>query len=244
MQASIQSMSPEEHEAIRTAARLQFQHFRALGSGPVRQRARLLAASGRLSDADLHTEGVTVLANDNGSVGRVRLIWTDTEAGRCSCSAFARRATCPHVIGLLDAVIAALGGSVKSSANSGPESSPSSEAVPASLDDQRWLERLEHYREVLEAERSSAPSPWEAPFSSNVEVRYLLRLVDRRGGPVAQLEAQIRQHTANGDAAALPWKSIPFSDGDRSARRSRSGCLLYTSPSPRDQRGSRMPSSA
>ena len=32
--------------------------------------------------------------------------------------------------------------------------------------------------------------------------------------------------------------------GDPSARADRSVCLLYTSPSPRDQRGSRMPSSA
>ncbi len=232
MQASIQSLSPEEHEAIRTSARLQYQHFRALGSGPVRQRARLLAASGRLSDADLHTEGVTVLANDAGSVGRVRLIWTDTHAGRCSCSAFARRATCPHVIGLLDAVIAALGGSVKSTTDGTveTESDAGAAAEGSSVDDQRWLERLEHYREVLDADRTSAPDPWEAPFATHLEVRYVLRLVDRRGGPVAQLEAQIRQRAVGSGTAApkdgassAPWKSIPFSDADRSAKKARTG---------------------
>ena len=231
MQASIQSLGPLEHEAVRTAARLQYQHFRALGSGPVRQRARLLAASGRLNDADLHAEGVTVLANDAGSVGRVRLIWSDTHAGRCSCSAFARRATCLHVIGLLDAVIAALGGSVKSTTNGPSEADSSAAPQPAggsAVDDQRWLERLEHYREVLDADRASTPDPWDAPFSTNLEVRYVLRLVDRRGGPVAQLEAQFRQRPASSEASsgaapASPWKSIPFSDADRSAQKSRSG---------------------
>lgn len=222
MQASIKSLSTEEHEVIRTAARLQYQHFRALGSGPVRQKARLLSASGRLSDADLHTEGVTVLANDGGSVGRVRLIWSDTHAGRCSCTAFARRATCTHVIGLLDAVIAALGGSVKSTTPEPTEEAPPPEpASGAPADDQRWLERLEHFREVLDAQRTAAPDPWEAPFATNLEVRYVLRLVDRRGGPVAQLEAQIRQR-ASAEAGA-PWKSIPFSDADRSAKKSRGG---------------------
>ena len=37
---------------------------------------------------------------------------------------------------------------------------------------------------------------------------------------------------------ALSWLLTPEADGNRRA------CLLYTSPSPRDQRGSRMPSSA
>ena len=36
----------------------------------------------------------------------------------------------------------------------------------------------------------------------------------------------------------------PFEDGNKRTGRMISNCLLYTSPSPRDQRGSRMPSSA
>ena len=37
------------------------------------------------------------------------------------------------------------------------------------------------------------------------------------------------------DMVVHSWKDLPIEDND---------CLLYTSPSPRDQRGSRMPSSA
>ena len=47
-------------------------------------------------------------------------------------------------------------------------------------------------------------------------------------GKMLKQETYVLLHTAQGDThAALGW-----------------GCLLYTSPSPRDQRGSRMPSSA
>ena len=42
--------------------------------------------------------------------------------------------------------------------------------------------------------------------------------------------------TLNGEIADCPW-----TEGNKLLR---IGCLLYTSPSPRDQRGSRMPSSA
>ena len=47
-------------------------------------------------------------------------------------------------------------------------------------------------------------------------------------------------------ASLKPWKFIKVSGEGREklARASLSACLLYTSPSPRDQRGSRMPSSA
>ena len=50
-------------------------------------------------------------------------------------------------------------------------------------------------------------------------------------------------------AASLAAVALHFSykllDPNRAAREARGdGCLLYTSPSPRDQRGSRMPSSA
>ena len=40
------------------------------------------------------------------------------------------------------------------------------------------------------------------------------------------------------------WAQINFKDGYNGASGSTTSCLLYTSPSPRDQRGSRMPSSA
>ena len=41
-----------------------------------------------------------------------------------------------------------------------------------------------------------------------------------------------------------PVATLSFADYLPEANRLYSGCLLYTSPSPRDQRGSRMPSSA
>ena len=71
---------------------------------------------------------------------------------------------------------------------------------------------------------------------------------------------EYRKGCANGDADFLSRLRLPASDDDRSGRSRvapsdeeriyliRPGsffpCLLYTSPSPRDQRGSRMPSSA
>ena len=41
--------------------------------------------------------------------------------------------------------------------------------------------------------------------------------------------------------AGIPWRDLPERFGDFRVIHT---CLLYTSPSPRDQRGSRMPSSA
>ena len=57
---------------------------------------------------------------------------------------------------------------------------------------------------------------------------------------------------ATGNDAIVDWVWIELRDAmdntivshSRSALLQRDGCLLYTSPSPRDQRGSRMPSSA
>lgn len=231
MQASIQKLSPESREAVRTAARIQFQHYRALASGAVRQKARLLSASGRLNDAEVNATGATVLANDGGSVGRVRLMWSDPAGGRCSCSAFARRVTCPHVVGLLDAVIAALGGSAKATtplAETEPDAAHPLGAAPLA-DDQLWLQRLESYREVLDADRADARrrgasvDPWEAPHPGSFEVRYVLRFVERRGGQVTQLEAQVRHRGSAGSGTTEgSWKTIPFSDGDRTHRTSRS----------------------
>ena len=59
-------------------------------------------------------------------------------------------------------------------------------------------------------------------------------------------------HALNGDpnVAALQgytinlYKEIERESGINCGMRMTGGCLLYTSPSPRDQRGSRMPSSA
>ena len=42
----------------------------------------------------------------------------------------------------------------------------------------------------------------------------------------------------------LELTTVAIQKGDLAKREEYNGCLLYTSPSPRDQRGSRMPSSA
>ena len=53
-------------------------------------------------------------------------------------------------------------------------------------------------------------------------------------------------HAAAGDACAADGSSAAYTETISTAQgvMKRTICLLYTSPSPRDQRGSRMPSSA
>ena len=45
-------------------------------------------------------------------------------------------------------------------------------------------------------------------------------------------------------ATSITWIGVVGQESDRGAITQIMDCLLYTSPSPRDQRGSRMPSSA
>ena len=68
--------------------------------------------------------------------------------------------------------------------------------------------------------------------------------------------AEYRKYVPGDDTRRLDWRAYGRSDryyikefeADTNLRlclvMDTSGCLLYTSPSPRDQRGSRMPSSA
>ena len=62
-------------------------------------------------------------------------------------------------------------------------------------------------------------------------------LPDKHAGlhQVGELQPRVRN-------AVRPKKELEC--GTPSAKKARRACLLYTSPSPRDQRGSRMPSSA
>ncbi|MEM8709808.1 MAG: DEAD/DEAH box helicase [Planctomycetota bacterium] len=226
MLSSIHSLPGTTVESIRDAARAQHQHFRALGSGAVRSRARVLSASDRLTDADITEEGATVLANDGGSVGRVRLEWRSATAGRCTCSAFARRATCVHVIGLLDAILKELGGSVRPThpgSESSAEASREAHAAVPPDGDEAWLERLESYRQALEDDRLktrhrlTVTDAWDRAARAGFEARFILRFVDRRGGSVAQLEAQVRDLKPAEDAI---WAQIPFAAAKDSTRKS------------------------
>ena len=60
--------------------------------------------------------------------------------------------------------------------------------------------------------------------------------------PLRRAVQRVRTFGARFSELAMPWTAAPGARGQ--AMDLTLGCLLYTSPSPRDQRGSRMPSSA
>ena len=69
------------------------------------------------------------------------------------------------------------------------------------------------------------------------------------GGSAFQVYCKIQDTTANGVTATGGWMHVATIHDEASWTTSQQNnqlwaCLLYTSPSPRDQRGSRMPSSA
>ena len=59
------------------------------------------------------------------------------------------------------------------------------------------------------------------------------QILDSRGNPTLEVDVML-------ESGALGRAAVPSG----ASTGSREACLLYTSPSPRDQRGSRMPSSA
>ena len=62
--------------------------------------------------------------------------------------------------------------------------------------------------------------------------------------PDIQEDGQILLSIAYDNAVAQPLKTVTFGERGNQVQVQQITCLLYTSPSPRDQRGSRMPSSA
>ena len=64
------------------------------------------------------------------------------------------------------------------------------------------------------------------------------------GWTIAQWLSAYREGGATPDALLMPLAETPAAPADNAWITRVSPCLLYTSPSPRDQRGSRMPSSA
>ena len=103
--------------------------------------------------------------------------------------------------------------------------------------------------------RRAVEVPPGTRVASQPRVRALLQAVRARGAQLALGHAEVlveRAHRAQ-VARARPRARREPAFGARLAVRGEqrallsdegSGCLLYTSPSPRDQRGSRMPSSA
>ena len=95
-----------------------------------------------------------------------------------------------------------------------------------------WAWSVERNRHVVD--------PASAAFFGN-EVGVLLGVVS-----VEELEQEVAAETVSdcrlaGDEQLIELRRIERCD---TIERRRNDCLLYTSPSPRDQRGSRMPSSA
>ena len=87
----------------------------------------------------------------------------------------------------------------------------------APLRDMRFV--LEHWLQ--------APAAWsELPAFAEVDLPLALQVLEEAARFSSAVLAPLN---ASGDRQGCSW---------------REGCLLYTSPSPRDQRGSRMPSSA
>ena len=94
-------------------------------------------------------------------------------------------------------------------------------------------------------------------MSEIVDVR-AFEVMDSRGNPTVMAEVTLDDDTvgvayAPSGASTGSREALELRDGDTSrylgkgvmtAVANVNGCLLYTSPSPRDQRGARMPSSA
>ena len=86
---------------------------------------------------------------------------------------------------------------------------------------------------VFEAPDVMVPSTW-----SQVAVDVLAQKYFRKAGVAASLKV-----VQEDGVPEWLWRSVPDTDELEGLPES-DRCLLYTSPSPRDQRGSRMPSSA
>ena len=131
----------------------------------------------------------------------------------------------------------------------------------------RWPEaealfkRVEHEGLSQLGRAELALSQGEVVRSVDLVEQFLRRIPhENRIERAAGLELMVRAHTAHGDITAAETalaelreisaqvQTAPFLFADIvervEPRRRPPGCLLYTSPSPRDQRGSRMPSSA
>ena len=65
------------------------------------------------------------------------------------------------------------------------------------------------------------------------------RILDQNGSPIYGPGKYSRQYAVENGVAGYS-KTLEAAQKDQRVM----GCLLYTSPSPRDQRGSRMPASA
>ena len=85
-----------------------------------------------------------------------------------------------------------------------------------------------------------SPRKYEHPATEDLEfVRVLAAVSDPIRLEMVRRLADGQEHDSLTLADDLPRSTLTYH-----TRQLREACLLYTSPSPRDQRGSRMPSSA
>ena len=86
-----------------------------------------------------------------------------------------------------------------------------------------------------------------APLNSALRLASTAIPVRERSGALEILMVERNKDLSFGGMWAFPGGAIEAGDGQIPEIENEDmnwGCLLYTSPSPRDQRGSRMPSSA
>ena len=80
-------------------------------------------------------------------------------------------------------------------------------------------------------------------YNAATTQEYIDQLPEERKGPITKIKQILSDNLPEGFQEGIGYKMIaffvPFSTYPNGYH-----CLLYTSPSPRDQRGSRMPSSA
>ena len=103
-----------------------------------------------------------------------------------------------------------------------------------------------HLADGQEGRVDGQPTEWPASVSAGPHLVQVLQDNQVRFGELLMVNAQ-HAHTLNTGLLAPSSKpALPTKQDPPPKKKGLSGwsCLLYTSPSPRDQRGSRMPSSA
>ncbi|MEM6570111.1 MAG: SNF2-related protein, partial [Planctomycetota bacterium] len=200
------TLDPEARASMRGEIRRQLAHFRGNATQRQRAAARRLVASGGLADARMEGGGATAAVQDEEGAFEVRVDLTDPAAARCGCAAFRRRASCAHVVGLLEAALASLEA----------PAAPSSGGAGAATNAPTWLQRLEGITASIESAGAPQIDPWQAAAAQAADApdvtRHVLRFAERRGVVEARLERQVRRGPAGQKGER--WVNVPFAGED------------------------------
>ncbi|MEM9383071.1 MAG: hypothetical protein AAGB93_24185, partial [Planctomycetota bacterium] len=201
------TLDPEARASMRGEIRRQLAHFRGNATQRHRAAARRLVASGGLADAQVEAGGATATVQDEEGTFDVRVDLRDPAAARCGCAAFRRRASCAHVVGLLEAALASL---------EAPPARPGGDAVAAVDGAPSWLQRLEGITATMESAGPALPDPWQAAAARTADaaggVRHVVRFAERRGAAEARLERQVLR--GGGGRTGRRWVTVPFAGED------------------------------